>query len=86
MAMPSGSELLLIFGVVVLLFGSKKIPELAKGIGQGIRNFKNEMKEEPVPSPAVRPEPVQAEVQQNAQVTPTHSEGTVKPSEAKVLS
>lgn len=49
MAMPSGSELLLIFGVVVLLFGSKKIPELAKGLGQGIRNFKNEMKEDEHP-------------------------------------
>ncbi|MDD3597758.1 twin-arginine translocase TatA/TatE family subunit [Sulfuricurvum sp.] len=53
MAMPSGSELLLVFGIVVLLFGSKKIPELAKGLGQGIRNFKNEMKEgEPPPGEA----------------------------------
>lgn len=33
MSMPSGSELLLIFGIVVLLFGSKKIPELAKELG-----------------------------------------------------
>lgn len=49
MSMPSGSELLLIFGIVVLLFGSKKIPELAKGLGQGIRSFKNEMKEETHP-------------------------------------
>lgn len=46
MSMPSGTELLLIFGIVILLFGSKKIPDLAKGIGQGIRNFKKEMKEE----------------------------------------
>lgn len=46
MSMPSGSELLLIFGIVILLFGAKKIPDLAKGIGQGIRNFKKEMKEE----------------------------------------
>lgn len=45
MAMPSGSELLLIFGIVVLLFGAKKIPDLAKSIGQGIRGFKNEMKD-----------------------------------------
>ena len=55
MAMPSGSELLLIFGVVVLLFGAKKIPELAKGVGQGIRAFKNEMKEETHP-----PAPIEA--------------------------
>jgi len=46
MGMPSGSELLLIFGIVVLLFGAKKIPDLAKGIGKGIKNFKNEMKDE----------------------------------------
>ena len=45
MSMPSGTELLLIFGIVILLFGAKKIPDLAKGIGQGIRNFKKEMKE-----------------------------------------
>ncbi|MFA6190955.1 MAG: twin-arginine translocase TatA/TatE family subunit [Sulfurimonas sp.] len=48
MAIPSGMELVVILGVVVLLFGSKKIPELAKGIGQGIKNFKKEMQEEPV--------------------------------------
>ncbi len=45
MGMPSGTELLLIFGIIVLLFGAKKIPDLAKGIGKGIKNFKEEMKE-----------------------------------------
>ena len=45
MGMPSGTELLLIFGIIVLLFGAKKIPELAKGIGKGIKNFKEEMKD-----------------------------------------
>ena len=45
MGMPSGTELLIIFGIIVLLFGAKKIPELAKGFGKGIKNFKNEMKE-----------------------------------------
>ena len=33
-------ELLLIVCIVVLMFGSKKIPQLAKGIGEGIREFK----------------------------------------------
>jgi sec-independent protein translocase protein TatA len=33
-------HLLLIFGIVVLLFGSKKLPELGKGLGEGIRSFK----------------------------------------------
>ena len=33
-------ELLLIFAIVIVLFGAKKIPEIAKGLGQGIRQFK----------------------------------------------
>ena len=37
-------EILLIGGGIVLLFGAKKIPGLARGIGEGIRNFKGEMK------------------------------------------
>jgi sec-independent protein translocase protein TatA len=45
MGMPSGAELLLIFGIIVLLFGAKKIPDLAKGLGKGIKNFKEEMKD-----------------------------------------
>ena len=45
MGMPSGTELLLIFGIIVLLFGAKKIPDLAKGIGKGIKNFKEEMRD-----------------------------------------
>ncbi len=42
----SGQETLIILGVAVLLFGGKKIPELAKGMGEGIKNFKLAMKEE----------------------------------------
>jgi sec-independent protein translocase protein TatA len=38
-------ELLVILVLAVLLFGSSKIPELAKGLGEGIRNFKQSMKE-----------------------------------------
>ena len=37
-------ELLVILGVAVLLFGGKKIPEVAKGLGEGIRNFKSAIK------------------------------------------
>ncbi len=46
MGMPGGFELFAIVAVVVLLFGGKKIPELAKGLGQGIKNFKGAMKED----------------------------------------
>ncbi len=45
-SMPSGMELAVIVVVILLLFGGKKIPELAKGIGSGIKNFKNALKEE----------------------------------------
>lgn len=46
MGMPSMPELLIILAIVVLLFGAKKIPELAKGMGSGIRNFKKAMQED----------------------------------------
>ena len=38
------AEGVLIVGVLMLLFGARKIPELAKGLGSGIRNFKGELR------------------------------------------
>lgn len=46
MGMPSMPELLVILAIVVLLFGAKKIPDLAKGIGKGIKDFKNAVKDD----------------------------------------
>jgi sec-independent protein translocase protein TatA len=43
--MPQGWELIIIFIAILLLFGGKKIPELMKGIGKGIKGFKDGMKE-----------------------------------------
>ena len=37
-------EALLVFGIIMLLFGAKKLPDLARGLGSGIRNFKGELK------------------------------------------
>jgi sec-independent protein translocase protein TatA len=39
-------HLLMIFGIALLVFGPKKLPELGKGIGEGIRGFKAAMKAE----------------------------------------
>lgn len=38
-------HLLVIFGIALLVFGPKKLPELGKGIGDGIRGFKSAMRE-----------------------------------------
>ena len=46
------TEIILILLVVVLLFGGRKIPELMKGIGQGLRDFKKASKVEDEPEKA----------------------------------
>jgi sec-independent protein translocase protein TatA len=46
LGMPGGMEILVILVVVLLLFGGRKIPELMKGIGQGMREFKKATKGE----------------------------------------
>ena len=46
MSMPSGMELVIIVIIILILFGGKKIQELAKGLGSGIRNFKKAIKED----------------------------------------
>lgn len=39
-------EMLIILAIVILIFGANRLPELGKGIGAGIKNFKNGMKDE----------------------------------------
>lgn len=41
---PGVWQIIIIVAIIVLLFGAKKIPELAKGVGQGITEFKNATK------------------------------------------
>ena len=50
------THLLVIFGIALLVFGAKKLPELGKGIGEGIRGFKSAIKSE-VDKPATAPSP-----------------------------
>ncbi len=58
MNLPGGMELIIIFLVILLVFGAKRIPEIASGLGKGIREFKDatsDIKREmttPAPPPA----------------------------------
>ena len=54
--MPGGWELFAIIVVIVLLFGGKKIPELAKGLGKGIKDFKKAMNEDETPQEVAKKE------------------------------
>jgi sec-independent protein translocase protein TatA len=66
-----GGEIFLILAVILLLFGAKKIPEFARGMGQGIKEFKkvtrevtdemhNAMDENPAPPPAKKIAPAES--------------------------
>jgi sec-independent protein translocase protein TatA len=44
-SLPSGGELILILLVVLLFFGAKRLPDLARGMGRAIREFKDATKE-----------------------------------------
>lgn len=47
LGMLNGWEIVLIVAVVLLLFGARKLPDLARGMGQGIKEFRKATKEEP---------------------------------------
>jgi sec-independent protein translocase protein TatA len=47
LSIPGGWEWIVIILVVVLLFGGRKIPELMKGLGQGMKEFRKARNEEP---------------------------------------
>ena len=50
------THLLVILGIALLIFGAKKLPELGKGIGEGIRGFKSAIKgDEDKPAAAMSP-------------------------------
>jgi sec-independent protein translocase protein TatA len=76
MGMPGGTEWLIILVVVVLLFGGKKIPELAKGLGKGIKDFKKAMNDEDEPSKESKPTDVKPIEDKKAETTQNKSETT----------
>lgn len=49
-----GSEMIIIAGIVLLLFGGKKIPELMKGLGKGVKEFKDASKGEEEPKKDIK--------------------------------
>ncbi len=57
------TEILLIVFVIILLFGAKRIPELFKGMGQGVREFKDASKIEDAQQPQYRDQPTAPPVQ-----------------------
>ena len=57
MELLSPLHLLIIFGIALLLFGPKKLPELGKGIGEGFRALKEGMKDKSAEPPTTPPTP-----------------------------
>ena len=78
-----GGELMLILVFILIFFGANRIPELARGLGKGMRQFRdatNEIRSEienagsmppPAPSSAVQAPPVAPSPMQNAPMVPT---------------
>lgn len=46
----SPMHLLIVLVIILVLFGGRKLPELMRGLGQGIREFKEGMREQPTPT------------------------------------
>ena len=69
MGMPSGMQLLVIVLIVLILFGGKKIPELAKGLGSGIKNFKKAVKEDDAEEIAKASKVEETEIKADAKTT-----------------
>jgi sec-independent protein translocase protein TatA len=68
----SGTELIIVLVAILVLFGAKKIPEFAKGLGKGINEFKKASREvtdsienEPTVAPKVPPASTAAQAQSN---------------------
>ncbi|MDX1952756.1 MAG: twin-arginine translocase TatA/TatE family subunit [Verrucomicrobiota bacterium] len=93
LAWLNGWEILAILVVVLVLFGAKKLPELAKGLGQGIKEFKKSSREitdelqssidmdAPPPAPRPHPSDTQARTPSTSGPvsTPAHSDSSQQP-------
>ncbi|WP_191337752.1 twin-arginine translocase TatA/TatE family subunit [Helicobacter pullorum] len=77
MGLSSWSHWLIVLLIIVLLFGAKKIPELAKGLGSGIKNFKKAIKEDEEETTLNATESQQDKIQKDS----TTKETTTTPNE-----
>jgi sec-independent protein translocase protein TatA len=73
------TEIIIVVGVIVLLFGAKKLPELARSLGRSSSEFKKGMQEggneaERTSEPATTSEPAKAEATEPAEKTDTDTE------------
>ncbi len=73
-------ELLVIGGAALLLFGPKRLPELAKGLGKGIRDFKKALEEGDEPKETLPPGGTTTVVHQPQQKTPVTADTKPEPS------
>jgi len=53
----SPMHLFIVLLIVLVLFGGRKLPELMRGLGQGIREFKEGMRDQPAPNPPANSSP-----------------------------
>ena len=88
--MIGGWELILILSVVLILFGAKKLPELAKGLGIGIKEFKKAtrdvndelqkaIEEDPLPPPPRKLPPINTEIASNTETASTPASSSSLP-------
>ena len=70
-------ELLLIFGILLLLFGARKLPEIGRGLGEGIRSFKSSLSgEEEKEEKVVKTKEIEPEIKEEKKIEATEKEKT----------
>ncbi|WP_457627122.1 twin-arginine translocase TatA/TatE family subunit [Persephonella sp.] len=71
-------ELLLIFGILLLLFGARKLPEIGRGLGEGIRSFKSSLsgETEKEEEKVVKAKELEPEIKEEKKVETTEKEKT----------
>lgn len=76
------TELILLGGLALLLFGGKKLPEMMRGLGKGVKEFKEGMKEDPQPESDVD-ENEQSINEQDAENPKSHEKVEIKENKEK---